>query len=148
MFDSIGIGELAVICVVFILAVGPEKLPGMMKTVGKTLRTLRQASRDIRASTGIDELMRDDSFVLNAPRRQYTPPPGPAMVSRVPTSTALPNGMPLPGAPAESSAAPEPTPTPWPPPTPVSASVDVAASSTPEQLAPASPPAPKATDHS
>jgi sec-independent protein translocase protein TatB len=87
MFDSIGIGELAVICIVFILAVGPEKLPTMMKTVGKTLRQLRQASRDIRASTGIDELMRDD--ILDAPpvRRQYVPPPGPEMVSRLPTST-------------------------------------------------------------
>jgi sec-independent protein translocase protein TatB len=63
---NIGFGELAVICIVLIIAVGPERLPSMMKTLGKTLRTLRQASRDIRASTGIDELMRED-FDLYAP---------------------------------------------------------------------------------
>ena len=52
---NIGFSELAIICIVLIIAVGPERLPSMMKTLGKTIRTLRQASRDIRASTGIDE---------------------------------------------------------------------------------------------
>jgi len=67
---NIGFGELAIICIVLIIAVGPERLPSMMKTLGKTLRTLRQASRDIRASTGIDDLLRED-FDL------YAPPPPP-----------------------------------------------------------------------
>jgi sec-independent protein translocase protein TatB len=71
---NIGFGELAVICIVLIIAVGPERLPSMMKTLGKTLRTLRQASRDIRASTGIDELMRDDFDFNSAPRRPFIPP--------------------------------------------------------------------------
>ena len=80
---NIGFSELAIICIVLIIAVGPERLPSMMKTLGKTLRTLRQASRDIRASTGIDELLREDFDLYQPPPRkrpaepapQVTPPP-------------------------------------------------------------------------
>jgi sec-independent protein translocase protein TatB len=116
MFD-IGFGELAVICIVFIIAVGPEKLPAMMKTMGKTKRTLRQASRDIRTSTGIDELLRDDMLDMPAARRQYNPPPGPVLVSRVPSSTVTPIGTPIEPVSAQSAgAAPAaPAPVPWPP---------------------------------
>jgi sec-independent protein translocase protein TatB len=66
---NIGFGELAIICIVLIIAVGPERLPSMMKTVGKTVRTLRQASRDLRESTGIDELLREDFDYRPPPRR-------------------------------------------------------------------------------
>ena len=78
---SIGFGELAVICIVLIIAVGPERLPGMMKTVGKTMRSLRQASRDIRTATGIDDLMREDFYAQPKPTRPL-PPQGPGPVSR------------------------------------------------------------------
>ena len=57
---NLGFGELAVIFIVLIIAVGPDRLPTMMKGLGKTIRTVRQASRDIRATVGIDELMRED----------------------------------------------------------------------------------------
>ena len=40
---NIGFGELAVICIVLIIAVGPERLPSMMKTLGKTTLTLELA---------------------------------------------------------------------------------------------------------
>jgi sec-independent protein translocase protein TatB len=92
---NIGFSELAIICIVLIIAVGPERLPSMMKTLGKTIRTLRQASRDIRASTGIDELLREDFDLYQLPPRkrpgepapqgpQVTPPPAnePQPVSR------------------------------------------------------------------
>jgi len=80
---NIGFGEMAIICIVLIIAVGPERLPSMMKTLGKTLRTLRQASRDIRASTGIDELLREDFDIYTPPpRRPATVPP-----SQVPSVT-------------------------------------------------------------
>lgn len=85
---NIGFGELAVICIVLIIAVGPERLPSMMKTLGKTLRTLRQASRDIRASTGIDELMRED-FDLYAPIKP-NPPRRPAVITAPEEPAALP----------------------------------------------------------
>jgi sec-independent protein translocase protein TatB len=89
---NIGFGELAVICIVLIIAVGPERLPSMMKTLGKTIRTLRQASRDIRASTGIDEMMRED-FDLYAPIKP-SPPRRPAIAARSDTEiepAALPS---------------------------------------------------------
>lgn len=81
---NIGFSELAIICIVLIIAVGPERLPSMMKTFGRTMRTLRQASRDIRASTGIDELMREDFDIQPAPRRPFIAPPvdSPPPVSR------------------------------------------------------------------
>jgi sec-independent protein translocase protein TatB len=88
---NIGFGELAIICIVLIIAVGPERLPSMMKTLGKTIRTLRQASRDIRASTGIDELLREDFDLYSPPspprpRPAYVPPTpdpaAPALVNR------------------------------------------------------------------
>jgi sec-independent protein translocase protein TatB len=75
---NIGFGELAIICIVLIIAVGPERLPSMMKTVGKTVRTLRQASRDLRESTGIDELLRED-FDYHPPPRRPVAPVGPAI---------------------------------------------------------------------
>jgi sec-independent protein translocase protein TatB len=70
---NIGFGELAIICIVLIIAVGPERVPSRMKTVGKTVRTLRQASRDLRESTGIDELLRED-FDYHPPPRRPAPP--------------------------------------------------------------------------
>lgn len=82
MLSGIGFGELAVICIVLIFAVGPDRLPAMMRTLGKTVRSLRQASRDIRSATGIDEMMRDDVFDLRAQVRPPAPPTGPAPVSR------------------------------------------------------------------
>jgi sec-independent protein translocase protein TatB len=129
---NIGFGELAIICIVLIIAVGPERLPSMMKSLGKTLRTLRQASRDIRASTGIDELMREDFDLYSppAPRRPLvaqlppTPPPlgtpeqsssataatAPTVASAAPGDTPIsPPAAPL-ALPAESSVAAEPKP--------------------------------------
>ncbi|MET0389462.1 MAG: twin-arginine translocase TatA/TatE family subunit [Polyangiales bacterium] len=100
---NIGFGELAIICIVLIIAVGPERLPSMMKTLGKTIRTLRQASRDIRASTGIDELLRED-FDL------YTPPPAPRRPAPIPTpAPALPANADVPTEPAKPADAQTPT---------------------------------------
>lgn len=90
---SIGFGEFAVICIVLIIAVGPERLPSMMKTVGKTMRTLRQASRDIRTATGIDELMRDEDLYAQPKAKRPLPALadlGPAPVSRADVPAALP----------------------------------------------------------
>jgi sec-independent protein translocase protein TatB len=93
---NIGFGELAIICIVLIIAVGPERLPTMMKTLGKTLRTLRQATRDIRASTGIDELLREDFdlYTPPAPRRPAAIPPlvPPAPPEPAEPALQLPNG--------------------------------------------------------
>ncbi|MEY4576623.1 MAG: hypothetical protein RL701_1326 [Pseudomonadota bacterium] len=145
---NIGFGELAIICIVLIIAVGPERLPSMMKSLGKTLRTLRQASRDIRASTGIDELMREDFdlYTPPAPRRPLAPqlpaapaapePLGTPVQAQAQASSAI---VTAPGAgetPAAPTAAPGDSPV-SPEPKPISREdlVEV----TPAALAPASP---------
>jgi sec-independent protein translocase protein TatB len=59
---GIGFGEMLIIGVVLLLAVGPRQLPQLMKTVGKGIRDVKRAAEDLRRSTGIDELMRDEDL--------------------------------------------------------------------------------------
>lgn len=59
---GIGFGEMLVIGVLILIAVGPDKLPTMVKTVAKTYRQFRRAATDIRASTGIDDFLRDEEL--------------------------------------------------------------------------------------
>jgi sec-independent protein translocase protein TatB len=99
---NLGFGELAVIFIVLIIAVGPDRLPTMMKGLGKTIRTVRQASRDIRATVGIDELMRED-VMQPLPRR----PVPKAAIARPPASSAtLPQPAPADAAPPTENARP------------------------------------------
>lgn len=59
---GIGFGEMVVIGILILIAVGPDKLPVMVKTVAKTYRQFRRAATDIRASTGIDDFLRDEEL--------------------------------------------------------------------------------------
>lgn len=59
---GIGFGEMMIIGVVLLIAVGPRQLPALMKTLGKTLREVRRAAEDLRRSTGIDDLMADEDL--------------------------------------------------------------------------------------
>lgn len=59
---GIGFGEMVVIVILMLIAVGPDKLPTMVKTVAKTYRQFRRAATDIRASTGIDDFLRDEEL--------------------------------------------------------------------------------------
>ncbi|MET0340418.1 MAG: Sec-independent protein translocase protein TatB [Polyangiales bacterium] len=70
---GIGFGEMLIIGVVLLIAVGPRQLPAMMKTLGKTIREVRRAADDLRRSTGIDELLRDED--LRNPLRDLEKPP-------------------------------------------------------------------------
>lgn len=82
---GIGFGELVIILVVLLIAVGPDKMPTFMKAVGKGLREFRRATRELRSSVGIDELLRDEDLRdlrrpidLNAPARRPAKPARPA----------------------------------------------------------------------
>ncbi len=55
-------GELMVICVVALVAVGPKKLPGMLHTLGQWLRKIRNLTSEVRTQTGIDELLRSEGL--------------------------------------------------------------------------------------
>jgi sec-independent protein translocase protein TatB len=63
--------------VILLLAVGPEKLPTFMRTLGKGMRQVRNASREFKDAIGLDELMREgDPFrspPLRPPRARPTP---------------------------------------------------------------------------
>lgn len=99
---SLGFGEIVIICLILIVVVGPERLPSVMKSVGKTMRTVRQASRDLRETVGLDELMREDVLRPMPPRR-----PPPATISRTDDSAATPPATPATPATETPSPAPE-----------------------------------------
>ena len=81
-------GELLVISLVTLVAVGPQKLPGMLKTMGQWARKLRKMTMDVRQQTGIDEMLRAEGIQIAELRslmRGYhgapvapTPAPAPA----------------------------------------------------------------------
>lgn len=59
---GIGFWEMLLIGGLVLVAVGPDRLPGMIKTVARYYRQARRAAQDIRQSTGIDDLMRDEEL--------------------------------------------------------------------------------------
>jgi Tat protein translocase TatB subunit len=59
---GIGFGELLVLAVVLLIAVGPEKMPTFVKAVGKGIREFRRATRELKNSVGLDELLRDEEL--------------------------------------------------------------------------------------
>jgi sec-independent protein translocase protein TatB len=65
---NIGFGEFLIIAVLLIIVVGPDRLPALMRTVGRTLRSVRKASDDLRASAGLDELLNQDP--MSPPRKR------------------------------------------------------------------------------
>jgi len=59
---GIGATELVIIGVVLLIAVGPSRLPKLLKAVVSAYREFRRATRELRASTGIDELLQDEDL--------------------------------------------------------------------------------------
>ena len=127
--SSLGFQEILVICVILIVVVGPDRLPAMMKGVGKALRTMREASREIRTTVGIDEMMREDIMRPPPPRPRPVPPATVARAAALPAPDAkAANAPPSPPAAEPTSAAAAPlTSSPTPP--------------TPPNMEPAAPPA-------
>jgi Sec-independent protein translocase protein TatA len=80
---GVGPTELAFFLVIVLLAVGPDRLPTFMRTVGRGMRQVRNASREFKDAIGLDELMREgDPFrappvkppvARPLPRQQSTP---------------------------------------------------------------------------
>lgn len=46
-FFGIGMGEILLILIVAIIVMGPEKIPGTARTIGKTIRAIKKASSDL-----------------------------------------------------------------------------------------------------
>lgn len=70
---GIGGTELVVIAIVLLVAVGPTRLPGLLKAVVKGYREFRRATRELRASTGIDEILQDEEL-KDLRKPLYVPP--------------------------------------------------------------------------
>lgn len=132
---GLGFGEIMVIAILALVVVGPSRLPTLMKTVGGAMRQLRQASRDIRTSVGLDELIdldgpkptRTVTTRVRPPQDATTAQPGTAASQSAPdvapvahaapgsvaathaTTQGAAGGSATPGAPRETTAA-SPTP--------------------------------------
>ncbi len=59
---GIGFGEMLLIAVLVLIAVGPDKLPTMLRTAAKSYRQFRRAAEDLRTSTGLDDFLRDEEL--------------------------------------------------------------------------------------
>lgn len=54
--------EIALVGLVALIVVGPQKLPGMMRTTGEWVGKLRRMTSDMRAQTGIDDILREEGI--------------------------------------------------------------------------------------
>ncbi len=104
---GIGFWEMLVIAGLVLVAVGPERLPEMLKQLAKYYRQFRRTAEDIRSSTGIDQLLRDEELKELAELRKQRielmgkSAPKPALVGP-PASVVKP--APKPAIPATASA--------------------------------------------
>lgn len=61
MFD-LGFGEIALLAIVLLVVVGPRELPRLLRTIGRGITKLRTLSWELRAQSGIDEIIRDEDL--------------------------------------------------------------------------------------
>lgn len=59
---GVSLTELALIAVVTLIVVGPQKLPRMLRTLGEWLGKLRRLTTEVRAQTGIDDILRQEGI--------------------------------------------------------------------------------------
>ncbi len=55
-------GEIVFVAIIALIAVGPDKMPELMKTLGRAMREFQKAGRELRAQSGIDEIMESDEI--------------------------------------------------------------------------------------
>ncbi|MDH3655481.1 MAG: twin-arginine translocase TatA/TatE family subunit [Myxococcales bacterium] len=109
---GIGPTELAFFLVIVLLAVGPDRLPTFMRTVGKGLRQVRNASREFKDAIGLDELMREgDPFrapPVRPPKARPVPVQEETAESPQPAANEAPSRLPPPPPAAALVDEPEP----------------------------------------
>ena len=59
---GISFTELLVILVVGLIVLGPQKLPGLFRTLGQWIAQLRRLTTEVRAQSGIDEILRAEGL--------------------------------------------------------------------------------------
>ncbi len=103
---GIGPTELAFFLVIVLLAVGPDKLPTFMRTVGKGVRQVRNASREFKDAIGLDDLMREGDPFRAPPIRPPRAKPVPVPDESPPPPSA--EGVASEAAPTPATGDPEP----------------------------------------
>ena len=85
--------EIVVIVVVALLVLGPDKLPGLMRTIGKATKELRRASTEFQRSINTDIEDENTSKPLVSPPQDVMPdtlPPDPTAQTVAQASVTLP----------------------------------------------------------
>lgn len=59
---GISLSEVALIAIVALIVVGPQKLPSMLRTLGEWVRKIRHMTTQVRAQTGIDDILRQEGI--------------------------------------------------------------------------------------
>lgn len=59
---GVSLPEFLVLGTVALLVLGPEKLPGMLRTMGHWVAKLRKLTTEVRHQSGIDEVLRAEGF--------------------------------------------------------------------------------------
>ncbi|MCK6587708.1 MAG: twin-arginine translocase subunit TatB [Polyangiaceae bacterium] len=59
---GLGFGEILVLIIVGIIVVGPRNLPTLMRSAGHWIGKLRRMSSELRAQSGIDDLIRQEGL--------------------------------------------------------------------------------------
>ncbi|MBF0153111.1 MAG: twin-arginine translocase TatA/TatE family subunit [Magnetococcales bacterium] len=97
--------EMLVIMVVALIAIGPDKLPEVARSIAKTVRQIRRLTSEIRESINLDEIGRHGhDFIGGEGMRPFalpttqTPPPA-IGVDMTPQITAAPQDLSIPVAP-------------------------------------------------
>lgn len=78
---GIGAGELVLIVIVVLLAVGPEQMPKMLRVVGRGVREVRKATRELQSTVGLNEILsaeeiRDPLGLKKPGAKPVVPKPG------------------------------------------------------------------------
>ena len=54
--------EFVVILLVGLIVLGPQKLPGMFRSIGEWISRIRKITTEVRANSGIDEILRTEGL--------------------------------------------------------------------------------------
>lgn len=82
---GIGFSEMLVMGVILVIVVGPNRIPDVFKAIVRGYREFRRATRELRASAGIHELL-EDADLRAMKKRLHIPP---AKESAPPRGSAL-----------------------------------------------------------
>lgn len=70
---GLGFGEFLIVAIVLLVAVGPKRLPTLMRSVGRAVREFRRSAFELRQASGIDKLLQEDIETIRRPQMQVKP---------------------------------------------------------------------------